>query len=497
MLRWQKLLIGSTLCSVLAAGTALADDGVTPELWLEHATPGGFTENYHSVAVADGQLDANVNSRYRLRWNGYASDQDVYEYLRANLTDVSVGAGKLEAHVFLRAGFDIDGNYNNQSPSNEYYFWRDILNAQANGHVGALSAYTANLTLKEVVPGTALTLGRTYVSHINTAQIDGGELAVGPDQAHLFVFAGRPVSFFFNTAGDWTLGGGFDLHPLRQTHIRAEYLGTVIESVHNDTFAVRVDQGYGLGVVDGNLYAEYRYIDGPSQLELSASGHAAQLGTVLTVRYRKLFADIGVDPNQALGFPVSPLTTTLGPYAQYDLVHADVAQPLTKNFLVSAGVDYKHANGDFLLDNRSYRKYRLAVDVDSLPAAGTHLQVYGESWNVDPVAGEEHSGTLHGGLRLSQNIMKGLDAWAGTSWQQFKFDPASAGQIAVGQEFTQPTAQVKQNVRNYYVGAQWAASQHVSLLLDFDAENSDVFSDLGSSSLATNYTLQAMINIVL
>ena len=58
------------------AVTALGRRRVTPELWLEHATPGGFTENYHSVAVADGQLDANVNSRYRLRWNGYASDQD-------------------------------------------------------------------------------------------------------------------------------------------------------------------------------------------------------------------------------------------------------------------------------------------------------------------------------------------------------------------------------------------------------------------------------------
>ena len=204
--------------------------------------------------------------------------------------------------------------------------------------MAALSAYTANLTLKEVVPGTALTLGRTYVSHINTAQIDGGELAVGPDQAHLFVFAGT---------------AGLPLLPHRRrldlaaastsTRCARPISAPSISAPHRER-----PQRHLRGTGRPGLRAGRRRREPLRRVPLHRRPLAARALRLGARRpachgphrpYRKLFADIGVDPNQALGFPVSPLTTTLGPYAQYDLVHADVAQPLTKNFLVSAGVD--------------------------------------------------------------------------------------------------------------------------------------------------------------
>jgi hypothetical protein len=183
MSRSRGISILLAVLALLAGSRALAEDGLTPALWKQHFSPGGFSENLHGVEVGGGQLDANLASRFRLRWNGFTSDQDLYEYLRANLVGVKLGGSgaQLEAHLFLRAGFDLDGTYHRQWADSFYYVFRDSLDAERDGHVGALRAYTANLTVRDLLPGTSLTLGRTYVSHLDTLALDGGELLPGPE----------------------------------------------------------------------------------------------------------------------------------------------------------------------------------------------------------------------------------------------------------------------------------------------------------------------------
>ena len=475
----SSLLVALALAPFTRAG---AEGAVTPALWRQHVSPGGFSENLRSLELGGGQLDADVSARYRLRWNGFASDQDVYTYLRANLTGARLGQVSVDGHLFLRAGFDLDGTYHRQFDDSFYYVWRDALDAERDGHVGALRAYTANAVVS--LPGASLTVGRAYLSHLHQTHLDGGELSAGTDKLRVFAFAGRPVSFFLDTEDDWVYGAGLDLAFFAATHLRADYLGMSIEDVKDDAFAARVDQGFVAGPLDGNVYAEYRYLDGPSQIELAATGKVASTGTTVTARYRQLLDDAGVTRTQAFGFPVNPFSISLLAYGKHQLYHLDLSQAVTRFLLVSASVDFKHVGeASLLLDNRSYRKYRLALDLDALPTAGTHLQLFGEAWNVDQLTGPERSGRLHGGLRISQAITTGVDAWAGTSWEQYEFDQASR--------------QVKEAVRKYYLGVQWAPTTRVKVLLDLDAENSDVFDDLQTTSLVTNYTAQATLSVAL
>jgi hypothetical protein len=337
--------------------------------------------------------------------------------------------------------------------------------------------YTANVVADQVIPLTKLTLGRTYAGRLNSVQVDGGEAAVGNEKFSVYGYGGRPVSFFFDTKDEWVYGGGAELKLLKDTKVRAEYLGTNIENVKDNTFAARLDQGFSAG----NAYVEYRNIDGASQGEVAGTLRVAETGTTLTAKYRQLFETIGVDPNQAFGFPISPFTTTLGPYSKNAQFDVNVYQRLLQYFLVGAGFELRKVQGGSNFDNRDYRKYRASIDVDV--TRYTHVQLVGEYWDVDSVVPGTTDGKLHGGARVSHTFTKEMQAWAGTSWEQYKYDLS--------------TMQRKEAVRKYYVGAQWSPVKRVSLLLDFDAENSDVMSDLKQPNFNTNYSLLAMLNIVL
>jgi len=54
-------------------------------------------------------MDMNLTTRYRIRANEYADDQDLYQYVRGSIKGIKLGEGTVEASYFLRFADDIDG----------------------------------------------------------------------------------------------------------------------------------------------------------------------------------------------------------------------------------------------------------------------------------------------------------------------------------------------------------------------------------------------------
>jgi len=473
--RRVPIFMVAMFCLLMAApaGTWGQSSG-TPDNWKQHVTPGGFAGAYQTGSALGGKVDLNLTTRYRLGWNDFSSDQNLYQYLRANVSEFPLGKGTVSAHLFARAAGDIDGDRDQQWDDSQYYFFRDALDAEDED----FRIYAGNVVLNNVIPKTALTLGRTYASHLDVFQIDGADATVAlTDKISAYAFGGAPVSFYFDSDSDRLFGGGVSAKLLDKTVLRLEYQSIDVDDEDDQIVAVRLDHTARLG----SVYGEYRNIDSSNLIEVGGSLPIAATKTVVSLKYRQLFDQ--VEGDDAFGFPVNPLTISLLPYGEHQLYSLRVNQQLLPKVYGRAEVELKNADDDqFVFDNRDYVKYRLAFDFDGIPTSETFFSLFGEYWDVDSVAGGNDNGRYQLGARVSHTISEAIEVWAGTGYERFKFDF--------------DTNERKESVRTLYAGGQWRPTRNIALLLDLTAENSDVFDDLNTSDFEKNYIAEMWLNLV-
>jgi hypothetical protein len=125
-----------------------------------------------------------------------------------------------------------------------------------------------------------------------------------------------------------------------------------------------------------------------------------------------------------------------------------------------------------------------------LPDKDTYISLTAERWVVsedtaDSVnLGPGSSSTGNDGKtqisgRISQRIMKGLDLWAGTSYNKYTYDAQ--------------TNRMEENARVVYLGGMWVVSKHVSLSTDLSLENASVFA---ADNIKDNYKVETWLNLV-
>jgi hypothetical protein len=473
---WRVPIFAAVMLCFLHAAPSVAQGQSlpTPDNWKQHVTPGGFAGAYQRGSALGGVADVNLTTRYRLIWNDFSSDQNLYQYLRVNLSEVSLGKGTVSAHLFARAAGDIDGDRDQQGNDSQYYIFRDALDAEDED----VRIYTGNIVLNKVLPKTDLTLGRTHASHLDVFQIDGADATVAlTDRISAYAFGGAPVSYFFDSGSDRLFGGGVSAKLFNKTVLRLEYQSIDVDDEDDQIVAVRLDQAISLG----GFYGEYRNIDSSNLVEVGGNLKLAATKTVVSFTYRQLFDQ--VEGDDAFGFPVNPLTISLLPYAEHQLYSLRVDQQILPNVHGRAEVELKNADDDqFVFDNRDYVRYRLAFDFDGIPTSETFFSLFGEYWDVDSVVGGNDNGRLQLGARVSHSFTEQIDVWAGTGYEQFKFD------FDINER--------KESVRTLYVGGQWTPAENIALLVDLTAENSDVFDDLNTSEFEKNYIAEMWLNLV-
>ena len=482
-----KLLLAVTLALLILTawtGEGKASEGDadyrTPDTWSQHFTPGGFSDMVNGIKLTDDAvMNVGLTSRYVLRTNTSGSDSDFYQYLRADVEGFKLGSGKVYGTVFWRTASDLDRNSDHSS----YHFYDDILDAEISHNKSASRLYQGNITFDNVIPMTKLTAGRLYSSHINTLQIDGADFSVGTDKVRAYAFGGEPVSFYYGGQGDTVYGGGVEVTPLTGTKIAAEYTALSIGGTHDDLYNVRLDKDVIRGM---HLYGIYTDLNSKNALEAGLQYRIESTKTYVRLKYKGVYNEIDLNNS----YPVNPLSVTLLPYGKFNDYNVEVGQGIGRNVMVSVGAEAKDAGGEIDYDNRSYTRYYGNVDLIGLPDKDTYISLTVERWvvsedtadsvNLGPgSASTGNDGKTQISGRISQRIMKGLDLWAGTSYNKYTYDAQSN--------------RMEENARVVYIGGLWVVSKHVSVSTDLSLENASVFA---ADNIKDNYKVETWLNLV-
>lgn len=456
------------------AGAFESKGSNTPDAWSQHITPGKFEKSYTGIGLSsDTSLYLTLTSRYRLRTNDSADDQDFYQYLRFHTDEIDVGEGTVRFSAFSRFADDIDGSDSKQWGGSYYYSQRDILDTELDYNEWAPRLYYGYAEISGVIKNTDINLGRFYLSHQNTFQLDGADVAVKvTDKVDVYAFAGKPVSYYYDLDGDRVYGGGVTVSPADGLKIGAEYSYLDVEDIENDYTIVRVDKTFR----NGTLSVCYDALESAETLNVDAAYEIESTGTIVTAEYETLLDETDSDSS----YVVNPLTYALLPEKKYNKYSLSVYQAMGSYVAFSLAYLQKSVDGEGDFDNRDYSRIKGMVDIFGLPDENTYISVGGEYWNIDKTDDSDDNSRLQYSLQISQKISETVDAWLGSSFSRYEYD--------------YDTDTRKDSVRSYYVGAQYQPSDLMSFLADITMEDTDFYDDV-SSDLNKNYTASLWVNL--
>ncbi|MDY6821711.1 MAG: hypothetical protein SVN78_08845 [Deferribacterota bacterium] len=449
----------------------------TPDSWGMHTTPGGFKNNIEGIRIGnDAIMDLNLTTRYRMRSTENLDDHDFYQYLRGGIRNIKLGQGTVESSLFIRFADDIDG-------TDKDHFYGDSLDLGLDGDEWDTRFYHGDITFNNVVPNTKLVVGRQYVSHIETLQIDGADLSYKiNDMLTVFGFSGAAVNYYDDWDDDWIHGGGVELKPFDGTKVRFEYIRADVEGFNDDIFHLRLDQQ----LLYGNAYAQLGILDSAESLEIGGTFRHPSWGTILNIKYEGVYDEIGEDNS----YIENPLTYALLPYGKYNLINLSAYQPFMEHFVLGAGVEHRAVDGTEDFFNRNYTKFFTSFDIIGIPTEGTYLSLFAEKWDTGDNKDASEEEKIHAGAELSQIISRTLELYCGTRYDRYEYDFVEFNYNNL--EVVRPRK--KESIRTYYIGGVWEPTKRVSLSVDCNIENSDVFDD---EDYENNYTVEAWLNIAL
>lgn len=465
------LAIGAS--SVFASGLEDADY-TTPDSWQVHTTPQGITKTANGHKFGDGTLNVSLTSRYKLLDNDYQSDQNFYQYLKADVTSVSVGQGTMSGVLFMRAGKDIDGD-GGYKQSGRYYFRDDILDAEDSGW--AVRMYQGFLKFSGVVKNTNVTIGNQYVTHIDTIHMNGvdADVALLDDKLTVYAFGGQPDTFYLDDSDSKAAGAGFVAKLTDRLKLSSGYTYVDMDDETSDIYKLRADYTYAKGRVSG----EYGNTDGNGFYTLDGVYRNNPTKTTLTLSFQQLLDEIGKGEGTYIS---NPITYSLSPYGKYTKVKAKVYQGLGRYMAAGLGAEVKNRTGEDTLDNRSYVKYSGNLDFIGLFTPDTFLSLTADYWNVaESIDTEENSQVAFGG-ELTQVLSDKTNLWLGSRFNRFEYD------LDNGTE--------KNWVREIYLGGEHKLSERAALSVDMSYENSQILKDL-NTDLEQNYSVELWLSLAI
>jgi hypothetical protein len=150
------VLFSAVFCVCIPGVNAFEQTGSnTPDSWSQQVSPGQLKESYTGIGLSsDTNLYLTLTSRYKLKTNDYADDQDFYQYLRVHTDAVKVGNGTVRFAAFARFAEDLDGDDGKDWSDSSYYSHRDILDTELEYNDWAPRLYHGFVTLDGVIKNT-------------------------------------------------------------------------------------------------------------------------------------------------------------------------------------------------------------------------------------------------------------------------------------------------------------------------------------------------------
>jgi hypothetical protein len=328
--------------------------------------------------------------------------------------------------------------------------------------------YTAYAEALEVGPVDRLRVGRQYLADGVDIRFDGAllETAAVANVVRFIAYGGVPVHFFESSvSGDSVAGAAVDVVVIPRTSIRFDYTHVT------DYWPTLARENVLDGLPPGDLREDNRYqatVTTRPLDDLRLLGRVTTFGGRSTRAEAEIFfleADLGltarvhyiaqVGAYQDLSLQYTPLDEQLGAYAPYQEITLDVTKTLGESVTIGAGGSYRglfhgHDEGPF---NHEFGRAYGQVTVSSWPWEGL-----GVDFTVDYYRGLSMGSTFEAVGSVSQDLGKDVKVGVGTSYSAFAMDQFFLTE--------------KENVRTYFVNAEWRPTGFMRFKASYSYETS-------------------------
>jgi hypothetical protein len=438
----------------------------TPNSWKQHHSFGGVKYNTGGVNLNGTEFDATVTSRTVQR--SFRDDlTEEFAYLRLRLGNIKAADGTVGFSLYARGGY-----------ASEEFKLEDF-NAAKNGFYTerqddllALRVYQANAVFDEVIPLTALTLGRQYLSHIDTMLADGGnaELSLFDKKLKVYALYAMPVSFYVSDPDTYVYGGGVDT-AVSIIRARAEYLGydDGKKDYRNDVIKARLDGNLSFG----NIYLSYKNIDSANDIQAGTVLDFAPVingmgGTTITASVRTITDYYGEEVTAFL----DSYNTSLGQEGKNTVIAGDISQGLLSWLVLTVGGEGKIIEGEPNYAHREFSHLYTNIDLNGLFSPNLYIKVTGDSWLAPKDKGLKEESTFQIGGEISYSAEE-LAIWAGTAFQKYRY-------YIPDERLSYPAPLLKrfeENARTFYLGGEYAfLGSGLTVAADVSVTSSSVFS---------------------
>jgi len=400
-------------------------------------------------------LHGSLGLRYRTRWNGESSDQDLSQLLGLELGNAARDPWSLSLSAEARE--DIDG-IRPGSTSDAYYEIED-----SSGDALAARLYHAYVDLHSIEDLETLRVGRqTLVDTPETAWFDGARVEtreLGGARARLGAYGGVPVEYDTGSYTGSALYGVFaEAQPWTGSRVRGEWM-----HADDDVRLGHSDDLLGVGLWQSlwtNLRLEGHYTrleEVDRDVTVRASWSASDSDLVVRLNWYRL-----CQPQDDLALPFDPYYETLQelePFQQYGL---QVSKSVTEHLHAQAGYDARRLEEaqDEGIYNHDYDRGWLTLSATGVLPAGLDASLTGELWDSH----EDDMSTY--GAELSRRFEERLDAAVGTYYSLYEYDLFLASE--------------KDHVRVWYLKLvlDRNAPLRVDLRYEFEDDDIDQYHDL-------------------
>ncbi len=405
-----------------------------------------------------------LHTRYRVRWTGEESDQDIDQYVSIEagdpLRDPVTGAVSLRLNADLDSGGDRAGHHE----------FEDIFDT-FEGHVTTL-LYSAHADLHQVPGCEVARIGRQLlyetpeVFHFDGARVESVELDTSL-RLRLGAYAGIPVHLYESSArGDIIAGGFASSEPWRggrirldAVHVEDEVAG---ETEKDDLIGIALTQRFDEG---WSLALSHTRLDGASR-DLEARGD--YIAPERDLQVQLLFYDQPTTRHAATP-ELDPFSSALHDIAPHTLWSAAVHQGLGEAFTASVGYARRDLvdQSDESPFNHEYSRGFATLSFDDWPWEGAGGFITADDWDSTG----DSSRTFSGGL--SQDFGRRVRVSVGSAYSLYEYD------YLLEEE--------RQQVRTFYVNVEGPMRGRTRLRIGYEYER-DPFDEYHVVTLRLTHT---------
>jgi hypothetical protein len=430
------------------AGDASASEAEAAQGDEVEATEETATDETTEGESAEGgpALHGMLSTRYRGRWSGDDSDNDIFQVVALDYGDPL--RDRTSASIMGRVSADLDGRTDG---STSLISLEDTYDSAVQGEL-----YYAYATLRDRGPFEVVRAGRQWLHDTpEFAWFDGLYLEsheYGGSRLRGAAYGGASVHpYESSTEGDGLAGGWLEAWPWEQGRARVDYMHaedeTLLGSHANDLLGIGLWQHFGNSV---SAELQHTRIDGEARdLRAAASWLSSEQDLSVNFSYYQLLETQG-----ELALEFDPFFAALHELFPYNEARLSVSKGFGTSLRADAGVDLRRVreSGDIGEFNRDFDRGFLTLVFPELLPEKIVLSATGDWWNASG------SDITSGGAELSRAWNR-LEAAAGSYYALFQYDWS--------------TGEERDEVRVWYLRLRWKGAHDLDHEVRYEYDDDD------------------------